>query len=94
MILCRLLSKLGITASLLLTALPVSAADSPATDDWQYVGEVYLWAAGIGGTSAAGDDIDISFTDLSKDLDIGFMGFVGGGARAGGDWLRMSSIWT
>ena len=81
-------------AFLLLAALPVSAADSPATDDWQYVGEVYLWAAGIGGTSAAGDGIDISFSDLAKNLDMGFMGFAGGGARAGGDWLRTSSIWT
>lgn len=58
---------------MLATSIAVAGNDSEQ-DRWEYAGEVYLWGAGIGGNSAAGDDIDISFSDLIENLDLGFMG--------------------
>jgi hypothetical protein len=44
---------------------------------WEFDSGLYLWGASIGGTSAEGDDIDIKFTDLVKDLDLGLMALLG-----------------
>jgi len=59
--------------SMLATSIAVAGNDSEQ-DRWEYAGEVYLWGAGIGGNSAAGDDIDIPFSDLIENLDLGIMG--------------------
>ena len=87
----RLFASLCVTAFLLVKALPVNAADSPATEDWQYFGEVYLWGAAIGGESAAGDDIDISFSDIMDNLDLGIMAALG--ARKGKWTLLTDAIY-
>ena len=65
----------GLVAGMLTLTLSLAqAAGEPDGDSWQFDSAVYLWGAGIGGTSAAGDDIDISFTDLIDNLDMAFMG--------------------
>jgi hypothetical protein len=43
---------------------------------WTFGGEAYFWGASIGGTSAAGDDIDIPFSDILDNLNIGLMTLV------------------
>ena len=53
---------------------PVAAEPSPEAGRWEFAGEVFLWGASIGGTSSAGDDIDISFGDLIDNLDFALMG--------------------
>ncbi|MGB5613095.1 MAG: hypothetical protein WBM67_10610, partial [Sedimenticolaceae bacterium] len=65
----------GLVAGMLALMMPLAqAAGESADESWQFDGAVYLWGAGIGGTSAAGDDIDISFSDLIDNLDMAFMG--------------------
>ncbi|WP_153039117.1 hypothetical protein [Microbulbifer sp. Q7] len=43
-------------------------------DRWLLGAEVYLWGASVGGESRSGDNIDIGFDELVKDLEMGFMG--------------------
>ena len=59
------------------------------TDRWVYGAEVYLWGANLGGETVTGDDIDVSFTDLVKDLDIGFMTTL---AAAKGKWTAFADL--
>ena len=59
------------------------------TDRWVYGGEFYLWAAGVEGETAGGDDIDISFTDLAKDMEFGIMGIL---AAAKGKWTLFADL--
>jgi hypothetical protein len=44
-------------------------------NNWEYGLQIYLWGSSIGGTTATGDDLDISFTDLAENLDFAFMTF-------------------
>lgn len=86
-------------AMLLGGAAPASAADGGSgrtessggapTDRWVYAGEVYLWGAGLGGTTVAGDDIDVDFTDLIKKLDFGIMGTF---AASKGEWTLFADL--
>ncbi len=67
----------GPVIGLLAMALPFVATASESNEDaWQYNGAIYLWGAGIGATTTGGDDIDMSFSDLVKNLDFAFMGLV------------------
>jgi hypothetical protein len=50
------------------------AADSSAGDKWKFTGNIYFFAAGIGGESSSGGDIDVSFSDILENLDMSFMG--------------------
>ena len=59
---------------LLMAVPPVLAEQSTSEKHWQFEGTAYLWGAGIGGTTVAGDDIDISFEDIISNLDMAFMG--------------------
>ena len=66
------------------------AADDPASaENWQFGGEIYLWGAGIGGETSAGDDIDISFSDILKNLDMAFMGSL---AARKGKWTLFTDV--
>ena len=66
----RLKSVLALFLSCFLaTALPANADTDQ--DDWKFSGAAYLWAAGVEGTDAAGDEIDVSFSDVLEDLDGG-----------------------
>lgn len=66
--------------AILLALLSYSqAAYSTETDDWQFEVTPYLFAAGLDGTvgvRGVTSDIDASFSDLVKDLDVGFMGLI------------------
>jgi hypothetical protein len=79
--------------SLLLFCLlgtPVALAGNDAGQDrWEYIGELFLWGAGMGGTTAEGDDIDISFDDVLDDLEFALMGTLG--ARKG-KWSLIADV--
>ena len=74
---------------LLVTALPVKAEMGSASDRWEFGGSAYLWAAGVKGTDAAGDDLDVSFSDILKDLDGGLMGIL---AAQKGRWTLIADV--
>ncbi len=73
----------------LATALPATAETDSDPDRWKFTGAAYLWAAGVEGTDAAGDEIDVSFTDLLDDLDGGLMGIL---AAHKGRWTLIADI--
>lgn len=72
-------------------AMPGNAAAEETTqkDGWQFQANVYLWGASVGGKTATGDNIDVSFTDLLKKFQLGFMG--GAGVR-NGRWSLMTDV--
>ena len=72
---------------LLVATLPARA--DTKQDGWKLAGSAYLWAAGVEGTSAAGDEIDIRFSDLLADLDGGIMGIL---AARKGRWTLIADI--
>ena len=74
--------------SLALTT-PVNAETQASEEDWEFGGAAYLWAAGVKGTDVAGDEIDVSFSDIVKDLDGGLMGVIS--ARKG-KWTLLADI--
>ena len=78
-----------VLCSFLATSLPVKAATGPGLDRWAFGGSAYLWAAGVEGTSAEGDDIDISFTDVLDDLEGGIMGIL---AARKGKWTVIADL--
>lgn len=58
------------------TLVTSSVQADTASDNWDYYGQVYLWGAGIDTTTAAGDDISLSFDDIISNLDMAFMGSI------------------
>jgi hypothetical protein len=56
------------------TTATAATSGSTATDDWQYNASIYLWGAGIKGTTRSGAEVDASFDTLFRDLNMGFMG--------------------
>jgi len=73
----------------LVTALPAKAETESDQDGWKFGGAAYLWAAGVEGTTATGDDIDVSFSDLLDDLDGGVMGIL---SAQKGRWTLFADI--
>ena len=71
------------------TALPAMADTEPNPDRWKFGGSAYLWAAGVEGTDSAGDEIDVSFSDILEDLDGGLMGIIS--ARKG-KWTLLADL--
>ena len=49
------------------------AAGSEADEDWQNSASIYLWAAGVEGETALGNDIDIDFDEVLQNLTLAFM---------------------
>jgi opacity protein-like surface antigen len=45
-----------------------------ASNDWIFGADLYVWGAGVGGETSRGNEIDISFSDIVNNLDLGFMG--------------------
>ena len=70
----------------LLVAIPGAAAQE---EGWQFEAAPYMWAAGIGGTTASGGDIDIGFSDIWDNLDMALMGKFG--ARKG-KWSILTDV--
>jgi opacity protein-like surface antigen len=71
------------------TALPAMADTETDPDRWKFGGSAYLWAAGVEGTDTAGDEIDVSFSDILEDLDGGLMGIIS--ARKG-KWTLLADL--
>jgi len=44
-----------------------------SSGEWQFSGDLYMWAPAIKGETAQGGDIDISFNDILDNLDLTFM---------------------
>ncbi len=74
-----------ILTSLLLSSLPIMAGQpaktisepAPAQPDWEFLASLYLWGAGMDGTTGVkGIDlqVDVSFADIVSKLDLGLMG--------------------
>ena len=61
----------------LFTAQPVLAAEE-SNDEWKYHGSIYLWASDIHLQDPEGDNDEISFNDIVENLDMVFMGGLGG----------------
>jgi hypothetical protein len=77
------------SACMLSAATGVMAMEDVERDEWELGAEIYLWGAGIGGNTTAGDEIDLSFSDLFSNLDMGFMGTV---AARKGQWSLFADI--
>ena len=73
----------------LAVTLPAKADTGSGQDGWKFSGAAYLWAAGVEGTDAAGDEIDISFTDLLGSLEGGLMGIL---AAQKGRWTLLADF--
>jgi len=69
--------------------VPVSAADSKNSDEWQFEGDVYLWGASIDAKPDGGDNVHISFSDLLDNLDMAFMG---GFVASKGKWSVVTDL--
>jgi hypothetical protein len=61
-------------ACLLATPVFGYAQDVNNNDNWQFIGSIYLWGAGIEAKTQRGSEIDIGFSDLVDNLDFAFMG--------------------
>jgi len=73
----------------MVTALPAKAETDSDQDGWKFAGSAYLWAAGVKGTDMAGDEIDVSFTDVLDSLDGGLMGIL---TAQKGRWALLADI--
>ncbi len=62
----------GLALAAGITALPALAADDPGRLEQRAT--VYLWGAGIDGTTAGGADVDVTFDQLINNLNMAFMG--------------------
>jgi len=67
---------LGLLA-FLLTAQPVLAAEESG-GEWMFNGALYLWAADIPLEDSDGESSEISFNEILDNLDLVFMGHLGG----------------
>ena len=86
----RLTTGLALVLSCFLAmALPARADTGSDQDGWKFSGAAYFWAAGVEGTDSAGDDIDVSFSDILKDLDGGLMGIL---AARKGRWTLLADV--
>ncbi len=74
----RILYNVGISTLclglLIALPMPAQAQDTGADDRWKFKAALYLWAAGIQGTTRRGNEIDVGFSDIWDNLDMAFMG--------------------
>ena len=54
--------------------MPAHAQDTDTDDRWKFKAAIYLWGAGIDGTTRRGNEFDVSFSDIISNLDMAFMG--------------------
>lgn len=62
---------------LVLAANGAYAQDAETADGWAFTAAPYLWVTGLSGTVGVGDataDVDMSFSDIMENFDIGAMG--------------------
>jgi hypothetical protein len=65
--------------TIILAVLCVSPAlartdSSESQDQWQFSGAIYLWGSDIGGNTVRGSEVEVGFSDLVDNLEMGFMG--------------------
>jgi hypothetical protein len=60
----------------LAAALLLASGTAAASDDWEFGGTLYLWAAGIQGATPRGAEFDVGFDTLLDNLNMAFMGAV------------------
>jgi len=53
---------------------PVQAEESSTSNGWDFSAAIYLWGTDIGGKTASGSEVDVSFNDLFDNLNSAFMG--------------------
>ncbi len=88
------LNNIAVTAMLCCFTLGFFAA-KPAvaqannSDEWQFTVTPYLWAAGVGGQTSGGAEIEVPFSDVVDNLKWGFLGAVG--ARKG-KWSVLGDV--
>jgi len=70
-------------------ASPAMAETGSDQDGWKFGGSAYLWASGVKGTDADGNEIDVSFSDIVKDLDGGLMGII---SAQKGKWTLLADF--
>jgi hypothetical protein len=72
------ISSVIFLTGMLTLAMPSSvfAGESMDPDDWSYTASIYLWGAGIGGTTSSGGNVDVSFSTIVENLDMGAMGSI------------------
>lgn len=76
-IVCSTVQRIKVMAAIvILLASFVSTAAAETSDEWETHMDVYLWGASVGGHTADGSDLNVSFDKLLKDLNLGFMGTV------------------
>lgn len=86
------MAKTGIISILLLAfncAAISHAEDNTESDQWKFSTSMYLWGTALGGETAGGDDIDVDFSDILKNLNFAIMG---GGIARKGNWMVFTDI--
>lgn len=76
---CRLALLMLLSFFILFAVAPniMAAEGEMQQDKWEFGTDIYMWAAGLGGESATGGDIDIDFNDIIDNLSFTFMGTFG-----------------
>jgi len=69
----RALAAMSLAACAFVPAA-TQAEEISGSDDWKFSAGMYLWGTAIGGETGRGNDIDITFNDIIKNLDMAFMG--------------------
>ena len=54
--------------------MPPHSQETDTDDRWKFKAAIYLWGAGIDGTTRRGNEFDVSFSDIISNLDMAFMG--------------------
>ncbi len=70
-------------------AVKPALAQTNDSDEWQFTVTPYLWAAGVGGQTSGGAEIEVPFSDVVDNLKWGFLGAVG--ARKG-KWSVLGDV--
>ena len=68
---------LALTAALLVLpggSVLAQTDSSESQDQWQFSAAIYLWGADIGGQTIRGSEVEVEFSDLLDNLEMGFMG--------------------
>jgi hypothetical protein len=74
---------------ILLFSLPAAAQSESEDDGWDHSLAVYIWGAGISGTTADGTGIEVDFQTITDNLSFGAMGSYLGRK---GKWSMMADV--
>ena len=77
-------------AMLVAAAGTIAAPNNRAADPPRYRAALYLWGADIDGATQSGIPVEISFSELTENLDLAFMGLFE--ARVSSKWSVMADV--